>query len=212
MKDMQYRRKQFRAPGILLAGALFTVATLCVSTPLLAAAHRAAQPTRMNPETAAQAVQPDSAVARWLDGSLRMADPGEPRVMQHGSPAVILPPATEPLVQQTRRYPTTAPSAKNACHQATRFVREAAVARDAGMNPGMFLATLERDLRILLSRPPAQRWLVHSEMTAGLIRFAAVAVFNRPQPAASHAQSFQRACVAYQRASRRPGARRAPAD
>ena len=72
------------------------------------------------------------------------------------------------------------------------------MARDAGMSPALFLATLERDLDILLARPMDKRWFVRSPVEAGLIRFAAVAVFNRPASAEQHGRQFRLICQQFQ--------------
>lgn len=85
------------------------------------------------------------------------------------------------------------------CDKATGFISRAASARDTGMSAGLFLTTLERDMTVLLARPPANRWFVQSEAEASMIRIAAVGVFNHPRDADTHARRFSRICRHYLR-------------
>lgn len=137
--------------------------------------------------------RPTDPVSGWLHGNDASAAL-HPRSAPTGPQVLLPPPAPRRNTRSLRKRP-----AKAQCRQAAQFVLQAAMARDAGMSPALFLATLERDLDTLLARPLHQRWFVRSPVEAGLIRFAAVAVFNRPASAAQHGRQFQLICRQYQR-------------
>ena len=137
---------------------------------------------------------PQDSISGWLNGANGTAIPPRPNADQ-SERRVILPP---PQPHRNISKKTTKPAARQ-CRQAAQFVLQAARARDAGMSPALFLATLERDLDTLLARPVSQRWFVRGPLEAGLIRFAAIAVFNRPASAEQHGRQFRRVCRQYQR-------------
>jgi len=83
----------------------------------------------------------------------------------------------------------------NECFEASDFIRNAALARDAGMGADAFLGQMEDDFAAIRAFPTEMRWFAHDEDDAGFLLAQARAVFERPAGADVHRANFLRACV-----------------
>lgn len=82
------------------------------------------------------------------------------------------------------------------CREAGEFIRNAALARDAGMRREDFLGRLEGDLAAIRSHPPALRWFAQDEDDEAFLIAAAEAVFDAPMKSTEHEADMLRKCLA----------------
>jgi hypothetical protein len=82
------------------------------------------------------------------------------------------------------------------CREAGEFIRNAALARDAGMRREDFLGRLEGDLVAIRGHPPALRWFAQDEDDEAFLIAAAEAVFDAPMKSTEHEADMLRKCLA----------------
>ena len=83
----------------------------------------------------------------------------------------------------------------NECFEASEFIRNAALARDAGMRADVFLGRMEDDFAAIRAFPTDMRWFAHDDDDAGFLLAQAREVFDRPASADAHRANFLRACI-----------------
>lgn len=83
----------------------------------------------------------------------------------------------------------------NECFEASDFMRNAALARDAGVRSDVFLGRMEDDFGAMDAFPAELRWFAHDPDDEAFLLAEARAVFERPGPAEAHRTDFLRACV-----------------
>ena len=81
------------------------------------------------------------------------------------------------------------------CREGSEFIRNAALARDAGMSRDDFLGRMEADFVLIKAFPPELRWFVKDEADEAFLLAEATAVFDRPQPPARHEAQFLGDCM-----------------
>jgi len=82
------------------------------------------------------------------------------------------------------------------CREAGEFIRNAALARDAGMRREDFLGRLEGDLVAIRGHPPAFRWFAQDEEDEAFLVAAAEEVFDAPMKSTEHESDMLRKCLA----------------
>lgn len=82
------------------------------------------------------------------------------------------------------------------CREAGEFIRNAALARDAGMTREQFLDRLRGDLMAIRSYPPELRWFAQDENDERFLIAAAESVFDRPAKSSEHETETLRSCFA----------------
>jgi hypothetical protein len=83
----------------------------------------------------------------------------------------------------------------NECFEASDFIRNAALSRDAGVRSQAFLGRMEDDFVAMGSFPPELRWFAHDPDDEAFLLAEARAVFERPAAAETHRTEFLRACI-----------------
>ena len=81
------------------------------------------------------------------------------------------------------------------CSEGGEFIRNAALARDAGITREFFVNKLAEDLMLIQSFPPALRWFVQDAGDEQLLSDAVFRVFDEPMPAEKHETDFVGVCV-----------------
>ena len=81
------------------------------------------------------------------------------------------------------------------CSEGGEFIRNAALARDAGITREFFVNKLAEDLMLIQSFPPALRWFVQDAGDEQLLSDAVFRVFDEPMPAEKHEADFVGVCV-----------------
>ena len=81
------------------------------------------------------------------------------------------------------------------CSEGGEFIRNAALARDAGITREFFIDKLTEDLMLIQSFPPQLRWFVQDAGDEQLLSSAVFRVFDEPMPAEKHEAEFVGACV-----------------
>ncbi len=82
------------------------------------------------------------------------------------------------------------------CREAGEFVRNAALARDAGMRRDDFLGRLEGDLVAIRGYPPALRWFAQDADDEAFLIAAVEVVFDSPMRSSEHESETLRKCLA----------------
>ena len=80
------------------------------------------------------------------------------------------------------------------CQQGGEFIRNAALARDAGMTRQAFLERMAQDFVLIRALPQELRWFVKDAADEAFFLAAAAEVFDRPQRPAHHESDFLSAC------------------
>lgn len=80
------------------------------------------------------------------------------------------------------------------CREGGEFIRNAALARDAGTARSVFLDRLAGDLLTIRSLAPSLRWFARDEDDEKLLMEHAQRVFDRPADPALHEEAFLQAC------------------
>ncbi len=93
---------------------------------------------------------------------------------------------------------------RSECAEGGEFIRNAALARDAGVTRDFFVGKLTEDLVLIQSFPPHLRWFVQDSGDEQLLSEAVFRVFDAPMPAAEHESEFVVSCLQAS-ASRRKG-------
>lgn len=81
------------------------------------------------------------------------------------------------------------------CSEGSEFIRNAALARDAGITREFFVNKLTEDLMLIRSVPPELRWFVQDAGDEELLSNAVFKVFDDPMPAEKHEAEFLGECV-----------------
>ena len=81
------------------------------------------------------------------------------------------------------------------CSEGGEFIRNAALARDAGITREFFVNKLSEDLMLIQSFPPDLRWFVQDAGDEQLLSDAVFRVFDEPMPAEKHEADFIGTCV-----------------
>jgi hypothetical protein len=105
----------------------------------------------------------------------------------------------------------------NECFEASDFISNAALSRDAGMSPEAFLGRMEDDFVAIRAFPNDLRWFAHDPDDESFLLNEAREVFKHPGSAEAHRRAFLQACVErmaepenVDAGPRRPGATRSP--
>ena len=80
------------------------------------------------------------------------------------------------------------------CREGGEFIRNAALARDAGITRTAFVSRLADDLLTLRSYAPGLRWFARDEADERLLMEHAQRVFDRPAEPVVHEDEFLQAC------------------
>ena len=83
------------------------------------------------------------------------------------------------------------------CREAGEFIRNAALARDAGMTREAFIDRLRGDLMAIRAFAPQMRWFVRDEEDEKFLVSAAESVFDRPADSREHETEALRSCFAH---------------
>jgi hypothetical protein len=81
------------------------------------------------------------------------------------------------------------------CDEGGEFIRNAALARDAGVTREFFVGRLVEDLSLIRAFPPQLRWFVQDAEDEKLLTEAVFDVFDAPVKAEQHEAAFIRACM-----------------
>ncbi len=81
------------------------------------------------------------------------------------------------------------------CSEGGEFIRNAALARDAGITREFFINKLTEDLMLIQTFPPQLRWFVQDAGDEQLLSNAVFKVFDEPMPAEKHEAEFIGTCV-----------------
>ncbi len=81
------------------------------------------------------------------------------------------------------------------CSEGAEFIRNAALARDAGITREFFVNKLAEDLMLIQSFPPQLRWFVQDAGDEQLLSNAVFKVFDEPMAAEEHEAEFIGTCV-----------------
>ena len=81
------------------------------------------------------------------------------------------------------------------CREGGDFIRNAALARDAGATREFFVGKLEDDFAAVRAFPPALRWFVHGAADEDFLRAEVYAVFDDPAASERHRDAFLERCA-----------------
>ena len=81
------------------------------------------------------------------------------------------------------------------CSEGSDFIRNAALARDEGLQERQFVAQFQADVQALQRLPAELRWFVQDKDDEAFLLSAVRDVFRKPRPAAVHQTQFALACV-----------------
>jgi hypothetical protein len=87
------------------------------------------------------------------------------------------------------------PHSAGECREGGDFIRNAALARDAGATREFFVGKLEDDLVAVRAFPPALRWFVHDAADEDFLRAEVYAVFDDPAASERHRDAFLERCA-----------------
>lgn len=107
------------------------------------------------------------------------------------APAVGLFALTTLWTAQATAHPLTLAE----CAEGGEFIRNAALARDAGVTREFFVGKLEEDLLVIRSFPPQLRWFVQDAAEEKFLSEAVHAVFDQPLKPAQHESRFISDCI-----------------
>jgi hypothetical protein len=96
------------------------------------------------------------------------------------------------------------PHSASECREGGDFIRNTALARDAGYSREFIIGRLEEDFVLIRSFPASLRWFVQDEDDEAYLRREVAAVFDAPQTGEWHRARFLERCT--QRAARDSGA------
>lgn len=89
----------------------------------------------------------------------------------------------------------------NECKEGSDFIRNAAVARDNGVEEEAFIDRISDDIEVIRSFPPQLRWFIQDDSDAKLLISAADNVFRHPKSAHAHQIDFFNDCIANAKAT-----------
>jgi len=87
------------------------------------------------------------------------------------------------------------PHSQGECREGGDFIRNAALARDAGVTREFFVNRLEEDFLVIRAFPPALRWFAHDASDEAFLRAAVQEVFDAPAGSEDHRLAFLERCV-----------------
>ena len=101
------------------------------------------------------------------------------------------------LVAALLGWTTTAaqPHSVRECREAGDFIRNAALARDAGVTREFFVGRLEDDLAAIRAYPAALRWFVRDNADEAFLRTEVHEVFDAPAKSELHRDAFLERCA-----------------
>jgi hypothetical protein len=80
------------------------------------------------------------------------------------------------------------------CLEASDFIGNAALARDAGMTSERFIERMRSDFTTIHAFPQQLRWFAHDADDEAFLTDEARVVFDQPAPPEAHRQAFLRSC------------------
>ncbi|MEQ1881895.1 MAG: hypothetical protein ABL878_13085 [Burkholderiales bacterium] len=81
------------------------------------------------------------------------------------------------------------------CSEGGEFIRNAALARDAGITRQFFVDKMIEDLIVIRAYPPALRWFVQDEFDEKFLSDQVFKVFDEPVEAEEHEAFFISECL-----------------
>ncbi|HEX5093383.1 MAG TPA: hypothetical protein VFV84_11925 [Burkholderiales bacterium] len=87
------------------------------------------------------------------------------------------------------------PHSAGECREGGDFIRNAALARDAGATRDFFVGKLEEDFVAVRAFPPGLRWFVHDAADEDFLRAEVYAVFDDPAASERHRDAFLERCA-----------------
>jgi hypothetical protein len=87
------------------------------------------------------------------------------------------------------------PHSARECREGGDFIRNAALARDAGASRAFFIGKLEEDFTAVRAFPPELRWFVHNAADEDFLRAEVYAVFDDPHASERHRDGFLERCA-----------------
>jgi predicted GNAT superfamily acetyltransferase len=81
------------------------------------------------------------------------------------------------------------------CSEGSDFIKNAALARDEGMQERQFVAQFQADVQALQRLPAELRWFVQDKDDEVFLLSAVQEVFRKPKPATVHQAQFALACM-----------------
>jgi hypothetical protein len=81
------------------------------------------------------------------------------------------------------------------CAEGGEFIRNAALARDAGASREFFIGKLEEDLILIQAFPPQLRWFVQDVVDADFLSRRVERVFDKPMKPEQHEAAFISDCI-----------------
>ena len=87
------------------------------------------------------------------------------------------------------------PHSARECREGGDFIRNAALARDAGATREFFVGKLEDDFAAVRAFPAALRWFVHDAADEDFLRAEVYAVFDDPAASERHRDAFLERCA-----------------
>jgi hypothetical protein len=87
------------------------------------------------------------------------------------------------------------PHSVRECREGGDFIRNAALARDAGATREFFVGRLEDDLAAIRAYPAALRWFVRDDADEAFLRTEVQEVFDTPAASALHRDAFVERCA-----------------
>jgi hypothetical protein len=87
------------------------------------------------------------------------------------------------------------PHSAGECREGGDFIRNAALARDAGASREFFVGRLEDDLLTIRAFPPGLRWFAHDSADEAFLRAEVHAVFDAPAASELHRDAFLERCA-----------------
>ena len=94
-------------------------------------------------------------------------------------------------VTQSAAHPLTLAE----CAEGGEFIRNAALARDAGVSRDFFISKFEEDLLLIQAFPPQLRWFVQDAMDEKFLSTRLEGVFDNPMKPAQHEAAFISDCI-----------------
>lgn len=87
------------------------------------------------------------------------------------------------------------PHSASECREGGDFIRNAALARDAGYTREFFVGRLEEDFVMIRAFPPDLRWFVRDPGDEEFLRAEVEAVFGAPASSEQHRAGFLQRCT-----------------
>ena len=87
------------------------------------------------------------------------------------------------------------PHSAQECREGGDFIRNAALARDAGYTRDFFVGRLEEDFVMIRAFPPDLRWFVRDPSDEEFLRVEVEAVFGAPASGEQHRAGFVERCA-----------------